>query len=535
MDMKAELESVLASPVFARSPVQARLLTYLVEASLEGHGKDLKSYSVAVEGLGKSADFDSQADSYPRVQVGRVRKSLDNFYSCEGASRSHRLSIEAGSYEVRLVPNEPGNSPDRSGSPGRITLSGGRTAEILAFGALLAIAMGGGAFFATNRPTDPAVWETDDFPTVEVSVRADEESPEAQEVADIIRDLVVVGLNNFENLAVSYKEDPNADYKIEILVSLNPEIDVDTFVEDRRRGRLIWSDEVFYRRDDPDLRTDIERTYSKFPSLVGHATGLIHSNERKYVEGHMTPYGCWLLFSSVTYKQGVGSEASLGQCAEDWYQETPNHPIAAGLHGWGLIDKSLGKMTESGRQEMLGEAIRILQNARAMHPNSVLLQVTTMRAFANAGERGAVIDLAERAIAEHPDNLDVVGYSGMMLTLQNDPRGENIIKDACARHFNPPPWYFVGLFVAAMMRDDDRGVRQALENLGDLNLALPIRPLLAAAAEAHSGQLEKARVSWAEAEARQPVLKVNADLFFTRLPMAPEVRDRLKEWLEPVL
>ena len=63
MDMRSELESVLASPVFARSPVQAQLLSYLVEASIDGRGKDLKSYSLAVEALGKSPDFYSQADS----------------------------------------------------------------------------------------------------------------------------------------------------------------------------------------------------------------------------------------------------------------------------------------------------------------------------------------------------------------------------------------------------------------------------------------------------------------------------------------
>ena len=37
------------------------------------------------------------------------------------------------------------------------------------------------------------------------------------------------------------------------------------------------------------------------------------------------------------------------------------------------------------------------------------------------------------------------------------------------------------------------------------------------------------------AKGMQPVLRLNPDLFFARLPMAPAARDRLKQWLAPVV
>ena len=134
--MRAELASVLTDPVFARSPVQARLLSYLVEESNRGNGKDLKSYSLAVEGLGKSPDFDSQADSYARVQVGRLRKSLDTFYAGEGATHDHRLFIEGGSYEVTLVPHDEHNAARKSVPRTRFALPSRRVTRFLAIGAL---------------------------------------------------------------------------------------------------------------------------------------------------------------------------------------------------------------------------------------------------------------------------------------------------------------------------------------------------------------------------------------------------------------
>ena len=70
----AEVGAVSATPEFERAPVMRRLLGFLVRITLAGNGDELKAYSVAVDGLGRDADFDSQSDSYPRVQVGRLRK-----------------------------------------------------------------------------------------------------------------------------------------------------------------------------------------------------------------------------------------------------------------------------------------------------------------------------------------------------------------------------------------------------------------------------------------------------------------------------
>lgn len=100
--MHAELRQIVADPSFRKSPTLTRLLKWLVEQTNAGQGDKIKSYSVAVQGLGKAADFDTQTDSYPRVQVGRLRKALESYYAHHGPTAELCLYLQQGSYRVRM-------------------------------------------------------------------------------------------------------------------------------------------------------------------------------------------------------------------------------------------------------------------------------------------------------------------------------------------------------------------------------------------------------------------------------------------------
>ncbi len=122
--LRQELSLLLASSLFSRSPVQSRLLRYLVEHRLRGDQPPPKAYAIATQALGRPADFDASIDSYPRVMVGRLRSLLERYYS--ERAWLHRLRIPQGSYEV--VVQYRAAPPSRSGDT--------RTAMIKAEGAL---------------------------------------------------------------------------------------------------------------------------------------------------------------------------------------------------------------------------------------------------------------------------------------------------------------------------------------------------------------------------------------------------------------
>ena len=111
--LKTEAQRVLEGPVFRRSPVQSQLLRYLLERTLEG-GPPPSQYEVAVDGLGKDADFDLASDSYPRVQISRLRSNLDSYYSRQAPGNGLRLMIEAGEYKLGLEKIAPAPPPPPS-------------------------------------------------------------------------------------------------------------------------------------------------------------------------------------------------------------------------------------------------------------------------------------------------------------------------------------------------------------------------------------------------------------------------------------
>lgn len=98
--MREECSYIVRSPDFRRSPVMTRLLEFLVEFCIDHDSAGPKAYTVAVEGLGREPDFDSNVDSYPRVQVGRLRKMITAYYAAH--PRSNRIAIPVGHYKVEL-------------------------------------------------------------------------------------------------------------------------------------------------------------------------------------------------------------------------------------------------------------------------------------------------------------------------------------------------------------------------------------------------------------------------------------------------
>ncbi|MGH9695000.1 MAG: hypothetical protein ACRD5Z_12695, partial [Bryobacteraceae bacterium] len=100
----AEVERILASETFRDSPMQQRLLRYIVGESLKGDARDLKEYNVGVNVFQRGADFDPRTDSIVRVQMGVLRKRLGNYFAAEGAGDPIIVEIPKGHYVAHFRP-----------------------------------------------------------------------------------------------------------------------------------------------------------------------------------------------------------------------------------------------------------------------------------------------------------------------------------------------------------------------------------------------------------------------------------------------
>ena len=81
----AQIDRLLNSHVLHGSESLCKLLRYLAEHALDHPGTPLKEYQIATEVFGRSPNFDPQSDSTIRVQAGRLRLKLAEYYASEGA------------------------------------------------------------------------------------------------------------------------------------------------------------------------------------------------------------------------------------------------------------------------------------------------------------------------------------------------------------------------------------------------------------------------------------------------------------------
>ena len=97
---QAEIEKLVASHALHGSESLCKLLRYLGKQALEHPGVPVKEYQIATEVFGRQADFDPQLDSMVRVQAGRLRTKLAEYYSTEGGSDRIVVELPKGSYAV---------------------------------------------------------------------------------------------------------------------------------------------------------------------------------------------------------------------------------------------------------------------------------------------------------------------------------------------------------------------------------------------------------------------------------------------------
>lgn len=112
---RAELDAVLASGILGRSNYAVRLLTFVCEKYFDDETADVKEYSIAVHALGRSVDFDPQADTIVRVTAHTLRKRLEEYYRTDGANHPIHICIPPGRYVPNFIRKNAAESQDQNG------------------------------------------------------------------------------------------------------------------------------------------------------------------------------------------------------------------------------------------------------------------------------------------------------------------------------------------------------------------------------------------------------------------------------------
>jgi TolB-like protein/Flp pilus assembly protein TadD len=99
-----QLDRILGSKIFLLAQRSRAFLRYSVEQSLQGDAP--KEYAIAVDVLSRSQDYDPSIDATVRVEAGRLRGRLREYYDTEGKHDPILIEIPKGGYAAQFTLRE---------------------------------------------------------------------------------------------------------------------------------------------------------------------------------------------------------------------------------------------------------------------------------------------------------------------------------------------------------------------------------------------------------------------------------------------
>lgn len=97
---RGQIDKLLGSHGLHGSESLCKLLRYLADQALDHPGASPKEYQIATEVFGRPSNFDPHLDSTVRVQAGRLRGKLAEYYATEGAEDSILVDFPRGTYAL---------------------------------------------------------------------------------------------------------------------------------------------------------------------------------------------------------------------------------------------------------------------------------------------------------------------------------------------------------------------------------------------------------------------------------------------------
>lgn len=93
------VQRVLASPLFAKAPRMRAMLSFLMMRKLSGMEASISEYAIGIEVFKRDVrTYDTITDPVVRVQMGRLRDRLMQYYAMPGRASPWQILIPQGTY-----------------------------------------------------------------------------------------------------------------------------------------------------------------------------------------------------------------------------------------------------------------------------------------------------------------------------------------------------------------------------------------------------------------------------------------------------
>ncbi len=477
-EVRAELERILASRCFEQATRSSKFLRYVVEQTLAGQGDRLKGYTIAIEVFGRPPDFDAQSDPLVRVEAGRLRRRLTEYYADEGRNDLVRLELPRGSYsatssyhpppaEVLLGPMPEGAAVDTEAARNRRRWR--RVRSIL-----IAVVLLAGLGVVLLQQLELSRLTTTLSPAVASRARIPGKPPivvqpfddlggesRVAALAATIREELLLLLDDPELFVVATQAGSDAAVSSAALDGYilsgsvrgtAGAIRVTVRLVEPETGRQIWSDAY----DEPVTALDEpteQRALARRISAVAEPYGPIFESEIARLRA--LPEGAELAVSDCVLKyyefRRVLARARHADALACFQAATQREPGSA--EAWAVLALLAAEQTAHGYAEA---AVAPLDDAREAARRAMDIDGNNLHAnLALAGTQyfggEDFRPLAQRILQSWPDNGEAQAWLGFMFVVSGDTaRGRALVERAIASTQRAPSGYHTTLAMAAL-------------------------------------------------------------------------------------
>lgn len=481
------LYRVLRSRGVANAPRMRRLITYIVLEAIHDRSCSLKGYAIGVEVFDRGEEFDPDRDSIVRVQMGRLRTLLEQYYLTEGKADPIVISVPKGTYvplfkrNSQMVISEPAQAKKPSFAEQKNHLPWMLT---LFFAGLLGL----WAYynFAPYPPPQTAARSTSPmtaeplqgpvvavFPFRDLSIKKKFDHLRKAMAIDLISNL-----SRFRTLHVlspdvtvfAHKPADNpltAGRKLQsqyvlsgTITEKDNSLKISTHLQSSVTGHVIWMHDYVWNEKQQEQHK-IQNTIARdVASRLGQPYGVINRQQRKLVnhnpELSSEAYQCMMQFFNYKQESNPANHRSTRDCLEKVVHEHPQHAQAWAALSWLHADEHRqGFNLRHADTPALDRALAAARMAVKLDPDDAF----THRRLANIhfirGDQALARNEIMEALALNPNSPDVLANVGWVLTNTGEwEEAFDYAQKAIALNPGHPPWYMQTPFLYFYRKGD---------------------------------------------------------------------------------
>jgi tetratricopeptide (TPR) repeat protein len=436
-EARAELKRLLSDQRFHGTERARSILTYLAQRHFEGRPDGVKAYSIALDVLGRTSDFDPSGDPIVRIEVSRLRSSLSQYYQAFGNETSVSIHLPKGRYvtaftrcvvidsraeEEKEEPDAAWGETPEAALDRNPPLVEARRAKAISWRLPAALAL-----IVSTGLSAGAVWYVrapaySDKPTVAVVISAADQKLQGE--AGMTRDMLVAALTHFRTLTVA----SNTHEQRRLSNVLRPAIVNSYEIELKYYGdgddRSVWWQIVDAGSGDL-VKSGLDQVDAAGKTSTAVRNELVTILSRRFatsrgainnIETHDSAAGalgnaCVLRAEYQLDTGGLADVANARGCLEQTVAAEPGNSDATAALSRVLLAQSAG--APSG--ETMVRSLDLANRAVSLSPLSDRAEIALMMAQFHSGRIEAAISAGNRALSLNPNNPDVSAKFAMVL------------------------------------------------------------------------------------------------------------------------